>query len=105
MKTDPSEIQKLKNLASSISKVLEDQEKIAIPYFSVKLDKAASLYPGDSTINMFSQVIGKMSDSNKLFISRAEVKDIYKRLYSHNTKFASLFADELGTIEKKAEPQ
>lgn len=87
----------------SISKTFEDNEKIALPILSQKLAQAAAIYPKDYTINMTSNIIARMSDNNKLFISRAELKDMYNKLYSKNTKFAEIFKDELGETVKMQE--
>jgi hypothetical protein len=96
--------QTLLKLANSLAKFAEDNEKISLPLFTVKLAKAQEQYPGDYTIGMLSRVVGKMADSEKLFISRAEVKDLYEKFYSRNNKFASLFGDELGKVEVQTTP-
>src|SRR5258708_36150616 len=76
----------------------EDNEKIALSLLSQKLNQAAKIYPKDYTINMTNNIVARMSDNNKLFISRAELKDMYNKLYSTNTKFAEVFKDELGVM-------
>ncbi len=97
--------QTILKLANSLAKFAEDSEKISLPVFTIKLARAQEQYPGDYTIGMLSRIVGKMADSNKLFISRAEVKDLYEKFYSRNNKFASLFGDELGKVEtQEAEP-
>ena len=90
----------IKNLA----KAIEDSEKIALPVFAAKLSKASQSYPEDSTIGMMSGIVARMAGTNKIFISRAEVKELYDRLYTRNTKFASLFSDELGKVEQLKSP-
>jgi hypothetical protein len=92
----------IQKLSSSLSKMIEDNEKITLPVFAAKLANASEAYPEDQTIGVMADVVSRMANSNKMFITRAEVKDLYKRLYSRNTKFASLFSDELGEIEKVA---
>ena len=49
-----------------------------------------------------SNIVARMSNSDKMFITKAEIKDLYKRLFSRNTKFAEIFSNELGEIEKLA---
>jgi hypothetical protein len=95
--------QTLLKLANSLAKFAEDSEKISLPIFTVKLVRAQEQYPEDYTIGMLSRVVGKMANSEKLFISRAEVKDLYEKFYSRNTKFASVFGEELGKIESQPE--
>jgi len=95
-----SNIQTLIKLASSLSKFAEDNEKISLPAFSIKLARAQQQFPEDYTIGMMNTVVSRMANSDKLLISRAEVNDLYEKFYSRNNKFASIFAEELG---KKAE--
>lgn len=92
-----------KKSMDSILKLIDDNEKVALPIFSAKLSKASEMYPEDYTIGAMANIVARMG-SNKLFITRAEVKDLYKRLHSRNTKFSSLFSHELGEVEKVSEP-
>lgn len=96
---------KIQQLVSSLVKSAENNEKIATPILSAKLNKAINSYPGDQTIGAMSRVIGKMASNNTTFISRGDLKTLYNKLYSRNTKFAELFQEELGTIENLATPQ
>lgn len=93
-------LEQIYKVVGSVSKQIENSEKIAVPVLSVKLMKAAQQFPEDQTIGVMSNVVSKMESSNKVFITRAELKDLYKRLYTRNTKFAELFSDELGSVEK-----
>jgi hypothetical protein len=92
----------IKKVATSLSKLIDDNEKIALPVFANKLSKASATYPEDKTIGMMSDVISRMASNKKIFITRAEIKDLYNRLFSRNTKFPELFKDELGQMEKLA---
>lgn len=98
------DLNNIKKVANSLSRLIDDSEKIALPVFAAKLAKASELYPEDQTIGVMADVTARMISSKKLFISRAEIKDLYNRLYSRNTKFADLFNDELGKVEKLASP-
>lgn len=89
----------LKKIAE-LAKFVEDNEKISLPLFSIKLVKAQERYPNDHTIGMVSTIVNRMSNSSKLVIARAEVKDLYEKFYSKNTKFAQVFAEEMGTVEE-----
>ncbi len=92
-------LDKIKQLASSISKSVEDNENIATQVLAFKLSKAIDSYPEDKTIGAMSIVINKMADNNTIYIKRGELKSLYNKLYSRNTKFADLFHDELGITE------
>ena len=92
-------------LAASVAKFIEANEKISLPLFTTKLAQAQVQFPEDHTIGMISTVVARMANnSDKLFISRAEVKDLYEKFYSRNTKFANVFAEELGKVESLPEP-
>jgi hypothetical protein len=85
----------IRKTAEALLAFIDDNEKISLPMFAAKLEKVSSMYPEDQTIGVMSDIVDRMSNS-KLSISRKEVKDLYNKLYQRNTKFASLFADELG---------
>jgi len=89
-------IEQIKKVLTSLSQAIEDNEKTPIALLSVKLARAQEQYPEDRCIGQVSDIVSRMNNSNKLFITRAEIKDLYKKLYSRNTKFAEVFADELG---------
>lgn len=91
--------EKLQQLVGSLAKSIENGERVATPLLAAKLAKAVVAYPGDQTLGAMSRVIGKMADNNTLFITKADLKGLYTKLYSRNTKFAELFQDELGVIE------
>ena len=91
--------QTLIKLANELAKFVDDNEKISLPFFTVKLTKAQRDFPEDHTIGMISLVANRMANNDKLFISRAEIKDLYEKFYSRSTKFASVFVDELGVVE------
>src|SRR5271165_1729482 len=90
----------IKKTAEALIALIDDNERLSLPMFAHKLEKASSLYPEDQTIGIMSDIVDRMSNS-KLSISRKEIKDLYNKLYQRHTKFASLFADELGikTVE------
>lgn len=91
----------IQKTASNLLALINDSEKICLPIFANKLARASETYPEDQTIGVMASVVEKMSDS-KLTITRKELKDLYSKLYSRNTKFATIFKDELG-LEVKAE--
>lgn len=87
---------KIHQLVSSLAKTVEDNQKIATPVLATKLAKCIAAYPEDQTIGAMARIIDKMADNNTIFIRKAELKELYNKLYSRNTKFAELFSEELG---------
>ena len=96
-------LDKLQQLVGSLTKSVEDNEKLATPILSVKLAKCLEAYPGDQTIGSIARVIDKMASNNTLFIRRADLKSLYHKLHTRNTKFAQLFQSELGITESLPE--
>jgi len=96
---------KLQQLVGSLAKSLEDNERVATPVLEAKLAKAINAYPGDQTIGSMSRVISKMVSNNTLFIRKAELRELYTKLHSRNTKFAELFQEEMGTVHELPTPQ
>jgi hypothetical protein len=96
-------LDKIQQLISSITNTIEDNHKIATPVLAVKLAKSLELYPHDQTLGTMLRVIDQMAANNTLFISRGDLKSLYQKLYSTNTKFAQLFSDELGIVEAPKE--
>lgn len=97
------QLSKAIKLINNMAERLESGEKIALPVLSAKLEKMAEAHPYDQTIIAFSNIFSKMDNNNKLFITKGEFKDLYKKLYVRNTRFAEYFADELGIKEAVVE--
>jgi len=94
----------LQKLVGSLSKTVDSQEKIAIPLLKVKLAKCLEMYPHDQTIGSMHRVVEQLSFNNNIFIRKAELQNLYKRLHSRNTKFAELFQEELGQTDQLPTP-
>lgn len=90
----------IKKISTLLVKDAYESEKLAVPVLVSKLNKLAQLHPADQTIGNALRVLSKAESNNKIFITRSEFKNVYKRLYSRNTKFAEYFKEELGEIEK-----
>src|ERR1019366_1959835 len=86
----------IKKMANELSKLVDQNEKISLKVFASKLDAANATYPEDQTIGQMAGIVSRMSNGNRLVISRKEIADMYQKLYSRNTKFAEVFAAELG---------
>jgi hypothetical protein len=97
--------EKIHQLVGSLVKTVEDSQKIATPVLAAKLAKCMEAYPEDQTIGAMARVIDKMADNNTIFIRKAELKSLYNKLYSRNTKFAQLFSEELGLTNQSDEPE
>src|SRR5271169_6195805 len=89
-------LEKIQQLVSSLAKTMENNEKLATPILAAKLTKCVAAHPHDQTIGMISRVVRDLADHNTLFIRKAEFKDLYKKFYSHGSKFGELFQEELG---------
>ena len=90
-------LHRLNELVSKAAKALYDNEKFAVGVLAARVRKAATAYPTDQTVlNMAGFLNKRAASSNKLFITRAELKDVYNRLYTPNSKFPQLFSEELG---------
>ena len=68
---------------------------LSMAAFAKKLATQSTAFPEDYTIGALANVVSSMAQK-KTLITQSEVKDLFRRFYSRNTKFASLFADELG---------
>ena len=94
-------VEQLRKAIGSFAKLIENSEKIALPVFAAKLSKMSEAHPEDKTIGIMADVVSRMNDTNKLLITKAEIKDLYNKLYTRNTKFAQLFSEELGNESKE----
>ena len=97
-------LDKMQQLIGSLAKTINDNHKIATPVLAVKLAKSLEAHPHDQTLGAMSRVIEKMAANNTLFISRGELRGLYHKLHSYNTKFAELFQEELGDTESLPTP-
>lgn len=97
-------LEKIQQLVGSLAKSVEDNEKLATPVLAAKLAKCLEAYPGDQTIGTMERVISKMASNNTLFIRKADLRTLYHKLHSRNTKFAELFQNELGVPEALPTP-
>jgi hypothetical protein len=91
-------LDKIQQIVGSLAKSIDDNERIATPILAAKLNNALVSFPSDQTLGAMARVIGKMAENNTIFIRRAELKQLYNKLFTRNTKFAELFKDELGEV-------
>lgn len=94
-------LNKIQKIVNSLNKAVDDSQQIATPILAVKLAKCVDAYPHDQTLGAISVIIDKMAQNNTFFIRKAELRDLYNKLYTNHTKFAELFEDEIGVVENK----
>jgi hypothetical protein len=95
---------RLNELVTKTAKALYNDEEFIVGVLAVRANKAAQVCPTDQTLVGMANFLSKRANISSL-ITRAELKDVYNKLYVPNNKFASVFSDELGekeTIRPKA---
>lgn len=101
--TQNYDMNNLTHIIMKTAKAIYDDEKFFVSYLATRADKAAQDHPYDSTMVGLANFLNKRAASkNGLFITRAELKDVYNKLYSPSTKVALYFSKELG-LSKQAE--
>jgi hypothetical protein len=99
-------LQRLNEIVTKAAKALYDNEKFAIGVLAVKARRLAESYPLDQTVvGMSAYLNKKASSTSQAFLTRAELKDAYNRLYTRNSKFAELFTEELGLNSEEKSPK
>ncbi len=101
MSINPFEVVKK---ASDVVSKLFNGEKFATSVLQKRAQKAFNNHPNDQTLRMMSNVLEKMANNGKTFISRAEIKDLYSKFATANNKAASYFKEEL-SLEEPASPK
>ncbi len=102
MKINPKEILKA---ASELANSFKNSEKLPIPLLAVRAKKAAMNHPEDQTLIMLANVLTKMSENNKIFITRAEFNNVYSKFATSNTMACEYFKEELNINEDNADRQ
>jgi len=93
------ELNNISNVVMKAAKAVYDNEKFLVGILAIRAGKLAQAYPTDPTIVGCSNFLRKRAASRADWITRAELKSVYNRLYSNNNKFAAEFKDELGLVE------
>lgn len=91
-------LHQLHKIVGKAAKALYDNESFPVEVLAVRARQAAQVYSTDPTVVAMSNFLTKRAESEPL-ITRASFRDAYNRLYSHNNKFGTLFASELGLGE------
>lgn len=94
---DVRSIQDLKRFFAKLSDKLAATDKFFTARLATRLTKAAEQNPQDHTIVQMASFLTRRSGApSGHLISRAELHDVYKKLYTSNTKCAAYLGDELG---------
>jgi len=93
-------ITNLKNLVSELRTKLAEGDKFFTAQLATRLTKAVANYPQDQTIIQMASFLTNRVQNGGTLITRAELRDVYHRLYTNNTSCGSFLESELG---KKAE--
>jgi hypothetical protein len=85
--------------ANDVATKIFENEKFAVPMLQMRAKKAADNHPNDQTLRMMYNVLQKMNANGRLFISRAEVRDLYSKFATANNKAVDYFSTELHLTE------
>ena len=96
---DYNQSMELKALVSKVSNAIKDSEKLFVTNLADKAKKVAELHPGDSTSVSMSNFLTRRSSSNKMLMTKAELKEVYNTYFTSNNKFATYFGKELDLTE------
>lgn len=94
----------LNKIVGRAAKALHDSEKFPVGVLAVRARKVAEAYPNDPTSVAMCNFLTKRASSESL-ISRAEFREVYRKLFSQNNHFGSLFTDELGSGPELVKPK
>lgn len=96
------DLNKVTEIVTKTAKAMYDKQNFFVGQLAAKAEKVAQAFPHDQTSVGFSNFLRKRAET-ALFITRAELKDVYNRLYCVNNKLVEHFTEEFG-LTKKAEP-
>ncbi len=91
-------IKTIKNITDQINST----QTFALPLLVSKIRKTAQENPNDQTLRVITTVLSKMSENGKIFITRAELCDVYSK-FATNSTMAYNFFNSHGILEKEEE--
>ena len=96
------ELNKVSGVVQAAVKAVHDNEKFLIGVLAAQANRVAAQHPHDQTVVGFSGFLTKRASTKNvsLFITRAELNDVYHKLYTPNNKLAQHFSHELGLVEE-----
>lgn len=81
--------------AQLLANMLNEEEKLATQILAARAKTAAYKNPEDQSVRMVYNVLNKMADNNKPFISKKDFKQICQTFNSRNSALPEIFASEL----------
>lgn len=94
-------LEQLRKSISDLTAEYNNTEKFSTALLAKKADQLLIQYPHDATLVSVGHILRRVQDK-KAFITRKDLVTLYNDHFTNNTKFASLFSDELN-LKKKAE--
>lgn len=91
---DPKDFNNLKKAIETVAKTVKAGEKILLLPLASRMARAAQENPGDQTIIGMATFLQGRAASQQL-ITRAELNDVYNKLYVSNTRCAEYLTKEL----------
>jgi hypothetical protein len=91
-----SSLDKFNQTINLLSQAAADSAPLLVQNLQNKADEAVKQYPEDQTLGQMHVILDKMASNNKKIISRGDFKKLYNQLYSRDTFFTEVFANELG---------
>jgi hypothetical protein len=83
------------NTIKAVTNDISNNEKLAVPLLANRAYKHAQQSPNDQTLRLMANILQKMNQNGKIFITRGEFKNIYHKFNSRYTKAKEIFANEL----------
>lgn len=103
---DTRTIQDLRSFVAELSNKLASADRFFTARLATRLTKAAQEHGQDHTIVQMANFLNRRANApGGHLISRAELADVYNRLYTSNTKCAAYLEDELGGIKAHNLPE
>ena len=99
---DYTQLKEFSTLIQKTASAFDANEKMFVIALAEKAKKVAQAYPQDPTAVGMSNFLNKRAGSQKMLITKAELKEVYNSLYSTNNKFATYFGKELDIKEDVA---
>lgn len=96
-----SNILELITTVQTAANKINDTQKFAVAILANKARKAALERPNDQTLRVMSNVLSKMNENGKIFISRGEFRSLYSKFASNRNEAQNIFANELDPEEQK----
>lgn len=92
---------KVADIVKKTAQQIHDNEKFFVTQLATRAEMVAQAYPHDPTSVALANFLKQRSTaSGAVFITRAELKSVYHKLYYPKNKIAEHFKDELDIVEK-----